>query len=298
MKILKIRLMETRRYEEIPIDKIQVLNSRNRNNIRFQENIRSIKDVGLKKPIVVNERYYNKTGNYDLVCGQGRYLAYQALKYSKIPAEVLNCSKKQAYLLSLVENIARVPPRTMWFAYEIKRMHDSGFTFIQISSVTGKDETYIRDYIRLVEQGEERLIKGVEGGVFPISFAKLVAKSDNSTIQNVLMDAFDKGIVNSTNFPTVRKIINLRRNHSKGPEKKDRSTRSQPSVYTVKQLKADITKVTKEKKAFVNETSLKENRLLCLLDGLNTLWRDKTTADLITSEGIGPVPELKGTYNV
>jgi hypothetical protein len=66
----------------------------------------------------------------------------------------------------------------------------------------------------------------------------------------------------------------------------------------VKQLKTDITKLTKEKEAFVNESSIKENRLLTLLDGLNTLWRDKTTAELMTSEEVGPVPELKGTYNV
>lgn len=298
MKISKIRLMKDRKYEEIPIDKIRVLNSRNRNNMRFQENIRSIKDVGLRRPIQVNERYYNKTGYYDLICGEGRYLAYKALKYTAIPVEVLNCSKKQAYLFSLVENIARVPPGTMWFACEVKRMHDSGFTLMQISNITGKCETYIRDYIRLVEQGEERLIKGVEDGIFPISFAKHVAKSDSSNIQNVLMDAYDKGIVNSTNYPTVKRIIDLRLRRGKEPGKRVCSVRSPSSDYTVKQLKKDITKLTKEKEAFVNESSIKENRLLSLLDGLNTLWRDKPTAELITSEEVGPVPELKGTYNV
>ena len=298
MKFSKIILMKDRKYEEIPIDKIKVLNSRNRNKARFQENIRSIKDVGLKRPIQVNERYYNRAGYYDLICGQGRYLAYKALKYTVIPAEVLNCSKKQAYLLSLVENIARVPPGTMWFACEVNRMHKSGFTLMQISNVTGKSETYIRDYIRLVEQGEERLIKGVEDGIFPISFARQVARSDSSNIQNVLMDAYDKGIVNSTNFPTVKRIIDLRLRRGKEPERKGCYVRSPSSNYTVKQLKTDITKLTREKEAFVNESSIKENRLLSLLDGLNALWRDKATAELITSEGIGPVPELKGTYNV
>jgi ParB family chromosome partitioning protein len=298
MKLSKIKLMKDRKYEKIPIDKIKVLNSRNRNKVRFQENIRSIKDIGLKRPIQVNERYYNKTGYYDLICGQGRYLAYKALKCTVIPAEVLNCSKKQAYLLSLVENIARVPPGTMWFACEVKRMYNNGFTLMQISNITGKSETYIRDYIRLVEQGEERLIKGVEDGIFPISFAKQVARSDSSNIQNVLMDAYDKGIVNSTNFPTVKRIIDLRLRRGKEPERKDYSVRSSSSGYTVKQLKTDITKLTREKEAFVNESSIKENRLLSLLDGLKALWRDKATAELITSEGIGPMPELKGTYNV
>ena len=298
MKAIKIKMMKARKFEELPVEKIKVLNSRNRNNTRFQDNIRSIKDVGLKKPIVVNGRYYDRSGYYDLVCGEGRYIAYKALKHTKIPAEIISCTKKEAYLFSLVENIARVPPATMWFAHEVKRMHDNGFTLAQISNITGKDEPYIRDYIRLVEQGEERLIKGVEDGVFSISFAKLVAKSDDSTIQTVLMDAYDKGIVNSTNFPTVRKIIDLRLNRGKGPAGKGHLSHPRSESYTVKQLESDISKVTKEKEAFVNESTLKENRLLSLLDGLRTLWRDKTTADILTSEGIGPIPELKGTYNV
>jgi ParB family chromosome partitioning protein len=290
--------MKDRKYEEIPIDKIRVLNSRNRDNVRFKENIRSIKDVGLRKPIQVNERYYNRTGYYDLVCGQGRYLAYKALEYTTIPAEVLNCSKKQAYLLSLIENIARVSPGTMWFACEVKRMHDNGFTLIQICNITGKCETYVRDYVRLVEQGEERLIKGVEDGIFPISFAKQVAKSESSNIQNILMDAYDKGIVNSTNFPTVKRIIDLRLRRGKEPGRKVCSPSSPLSDYTVRQLKNDIKKLTKEKDAFINESERKENRLISILDGLNSLWKDKMTAELITSEGIGPMPKLKGTYNV
>ena len=298
MKITKIRLMKDRRYADIPIDDIHVMNSRTRDNQRFQENIRSIKDVGLKRPVQVNERYYEKNGYYDLICGQGRYLAYKALNQTTIPAEILNCTKKEAYLLSLIENIARVPPGTMWFAHEVKRMFDSGFTYAQISNVTGKDEGYIRDYIRLVEQGEERLIKGVEDGVFSISFARMVAKSDSSNIQHILMDAYDNGIVNTTNFPTVKKIIDLRMRRRKETEKKDPAPRAPTSDYTVKQLQADITKITKEKEAFVRESTIKENRLLSLLDGLNILWRDAPTAELLTSEGIGPIPELKGTYNV
>ena len=120
MKKSIIRKMEDRKYAIIPVDAIKVLNSRNRDRGRFEENIRSIKDVGLLRPIVVNERYYEKSGFYELVCGEGRYLAYMELEKTEIPAEVINCTRKEAYLCSLVENIARVPPGTMWFAKEVK----------------------------------------------------------------------------------------------------------------------------------------------------------------------------------
>jgi len=292
-----IRSMEHRKYAQIPIGEIKVLNSRNRDKAVFQENIRSIKEVGLLKPIVVNERNYDKNGYYELVCGQGRYLAYKSLGYEEIPAEVINCTAKKAYLYSLVENIARVPHGTMWFANEIKRLRENGFTYEELSKITGKSEAYLQDYICLVEKGEERLIKGVESGLFPITFATKVAHAESAGIQNILMDAYDCGIVNSKNYPTVKKVIDVRiaRGESSG------RTSGKPSIlapnYTIGQLKSDIYKITKEKEAFVNEAEIKENRLLSLLYGLHTIWKDPKVIDLIKSEDIGPMPQLKGKYN-
>ena len=38
----------------------------------------------------------------------------------------------------------------------------------------------------------------------------MVAQSDDANIQNVLMDAFDQGIVNCQNFARARRIIGTR----------------------------------------------------------------------------------------
>jgi ParB family chromosome partitioning protein len=290
--------MSERKYEKIPVDQIRVLNSRNRDKSNFQDNVRSIKDVGLLKPIVVNGRNYRKTNQYELVCGEGRYLAYKELNRSTIPAEIISCTRKEALLYSLVENIARVPPGTMWFAYEIKRMYDAGFTLAQIGNIVGRSEGYLREYIVLVEQGEERLIKGVEDGLFPIKFATQVARSDDAKIQNILMNAFDKNIVNSNNFTTVKNIIELRLNRGKGTKKTNALPHSRSGSYTVTQLKADIKKITQEKEAFVNEASRKENRLLTLLDGLETIWQNKKTVKLLSVAGLGTRPTLEGEYHV
>ena len=77
----KITPMAERKYEMIPISSVKILNSRNRDRLQFEQNIRSIKTVGLLKPVVINARRFEKTGYYELVCGEGRYLAYKALKY-------------------------------------------------------------------------------------------------------------------------------------------------------------------------------------------------------------------------
>jgi ParB family transcriptional regulator, chromosome partitioning protein len=47
---------------------------------------------------------------YNLVCGQGRIEAFPALNQLTIPANVIDASREDPYLMNLVENIARRPP--------------------------------------------------------------------------------------------------------------------------------------------------------------------------------------------
>jgi len=287
--------MTERQYRMIPVDKITVLNSRNRDKEQFAENVRSIDEIGLLKPIVVNGRNVEKTGTYELVCGEGRLLAHKRLQKAEIPAEVIDCDRKTALLYSLVENIARVPPGTMWFAREMKRMHDAGFIFTKIASIVGKPPTYVSDYITLVSQGEDRLIEGVENGLFSMSFAVQVAQSDDTTIQNVLMDAFDGGLVNCNTVTRVRKLLELRINRGKTPQKRNRT---ETEAYNLKDLTREITKATKEKEDFVRETTRKENRLLTLLMGTSTLMADAQFHVLLTSFELSTPPPLSGEYGV
>ena len=59
-----------RRYEEITIDKVKVVNSRNRDQEQFDMNVESIDHVGLLKPIRVNDKFVERTGAYELICGR------------------------------------------------------------------------------------------------------------------------------------------------------------------------------------------------------------------------------------
>jgi len=293
MNTAQIVPMSARKYRNIPLAKIRVLNSRNRDKNQFSENIRSIDAVGLLKPIVVNERPFEKHGYYALVCGEGRFLAYTTLKKDSIPAEVINCDRKTALLFSLVENIARVPPKTISFAREMKRMKDCGLNLLRISQIVGRSEKDVTDYIRLVEMGEERLIVGVEQGLFSISFALAVAKATDENVQTVLMDAFDSGIIDSTNVNKIRIMIELRLNRGKKP---GQSKTGVHPPYTLQELKRDIVKATEKKEGFVRESKAKENRVLNLLDGLDTLWKDEQFVALVSTEGFGERPALIGNY--
>ena len=284
---LEIVPFKSRRYESVPITKIKVINSRSRDQEQFDMNVESIDKVGLLKPVRVNDKFLERTGFYELICGEGRLTAHLRLRQESITAEVVTCTRKEAHLQSLIENIARTKPGSMDFAREIKRLYDEGWSFEQLARITCKSEHYIRDYIRLVEQGEERLIHGVEQGIFPIKFAIQVASTDDSRIQNVLMDAFDEGLVTTNNFGQARKLIAARA--------RDPKTKS-AAKYTVSQLRSDIQDATRSKTSYVREAKAKENRFMALLTGINTLWSDEALLAILKEEKLIGRPELAGDF--
>ena len=73
----------------VPISRIEVLNSRDRNMKVFEEIVDNIRCIGLKKPITVTERP-GQDGqiSYHLVCGEGRLNAFRILGETHIPARV------------------------------------------------------------------------------------------------------------------------------------------------------------------------------------------------------------------
>ena len=289
MESIPIVLMKDRRREMIPIDKIKVVNSRSRDESQFALNVQSIEANGQLKDIRVNDKFLVKEGFYELICGEGRLIAAKRLGKTHIRAEIVTCSRKQAYIESLVENLARSRPKSMEFARELKRLSDEGWTCDQLASIACKSSEHVRQMIQLVENGEERLIQGVEQEIFPISFAILVAGSDSANVQNVLMDAFGHGIVNTANFAKARSIITSRL------EGKKRKNKGEMTVAT---LTNDITNATQAKESYVKEAQGKESRLYSLLDGLATLWKDVSFLNLVKREGLNQQPELKGKYNI
>src|ERR1700733_15877184 len=113
----------------IPIEQIRILNPRQRDQKKFEVIIQSIKNLGLKKPIQISLRTEGEAEKpgYDLICGQGRIQAFKALGYTEIPAIVIEISKEERLVRSLVENIARRYPQPMDLIREIERLKAQGY---------------------------------------------------------------------------------------------------------------------------------------------------------------------------
>src|SRR5438552_16504305 len=97
-----------RRLQVIPIEQIRILNPRARNQRNFTEIVKSIAQVGLKRPITVSPRCSETDPfKYDLVCGQGRIEAFVQLGQTEIPAMLVEAEESDCLVMSLVENCAR-----------------------------------------------------------------------------------------------------------------------------------------------------------------------------------------------
>ena len=135
----------------IPIEQIRILNPRHRDQKKFEAIVQNIKNVGLKMPIQVSLRPATdkEEAGYDLVCGQGRLEAFIALGHKEIPAIVVEISREERLLRSLVENIARRYPQPMDLIREIERLKAPGYSNHQIGEkldvsgnlVGGTDDT-------------------------------------------------------------------------------------------------------------------------------------------------------------
>jgi len=142
MENAETRQMKYRLYRTIPVEAIRIVNSRGEEE-QLLGNMKNIDRAGFLKPVMVNERFFRETGKYELVYGKESYFAHKQLGRRKIAAEVISCSRRQAYLISLVESPARLLPGSMRFEREIKRLCDNGMSHKRVAEIIGKSEAYV-----------------------------------------------------------------------------------------------------------------------------------------------------------
>src|SRR5471032_874745 len=113
----------------IPIEQIRIVNHRHRDPKKFAAIVQNIKNVGLKMPIQVSRQpaTEKEEAGYDLICGQGRIEAFIALGHKEIPAVVVEVSKEDRLLRSLVENMARRHHAPLALIREIERLKAAGY---------------------------------------------------------------------------------------------------------------------------------------------------------------------------
>ena len=208
--------MEPKQLEQarlVPVDAITVLNPRERNPKIFEEITRNIGAIGLKRPITVAVRDKLADGgtDYELVCGQGRLEAFKALGQSEIPAIVINASREDCLVMSLVENLARRQHHSLDLLRDVKRLKEKGYSIPEIANKTGLSKKYVSGVIKLIESNEHRLPRATESGKIPISIAVEIAEADDVGVQAVLRKAYEDGHLRGARLIAARRLVEARR---------------------------------------------------------------------------------------
>lgn len=275
----------------IPIDRIRILNPRHRERKKFEAIVQSIKDLGLKKPIQVSRRAKDEAEGpgYDLVCGQGRIEAFTALGYKEIPAIVVEISKEDRLLRSLVENMARRSPAPMELINEIERLKNRGYSLGDIARKLGSDVATISGLVALKQAGEERLPEATLSGKVPLSVAAEIAKAQGAEMQRELLKAYEAKQLNYCSIRTVKRLMDQRRNlgkqrGSKGPTPHKRLTSADSLVNTYR-------RESERQKLMVKKARVCEAKLLFVVTALRKLIADEDFLNLLRAEALATMPK-------
>lgn len=201
--------MSNNRIELIEISRIKIMNPRSRNKVVHDEIKNSIDTSGLRKPVSVREIKDSKY-QYALICGQGRLEALSAIGENHVPAIIKEINQEDAYVMSLVENIARRKPRASELYERISEMSARGIADADIAKYLSCSENWVRSILLMLSKGERKLLAAVESGKIPLYLAVEFARSDGAETQDILINAYEKGIINSKNVGKIKDILSLR----------------------------------------------------------------------------------------
>jgi ParB family transcriptional regulator, chromosome partitioning protein len=275
----------------IPIDRIRILNPRHRDRTKFEIIVQSIKNLGLKKPIQVSLRSTQEEegAGYDLVCGQGRIEAFIALGHKEIPAVIVEISKEERLLRSLVENMARRYPAPLALIREIERLKVAGYGNTEIARKLDLDNTMVAGLIALQNAGEERLLDAASSGRIPLGVAMDIAKADSVETQRELLKAYETKQLNQVSIRTVKRLIDQRRFAGKQRDTSNRAGRKK--LTSVESLVNAYRRESQKQKLMIRKAKICDAKLVFIVTAFDKLLNDENFVTLLRAESLSTMPK-------
>jgi len=253
-------------------------------------NVASIANNGQLKDIRVNDKFLDKDGVYELIFGEGRLIAHQRLE-NPTSGRGRTCTRKQAYLESLVENLARSRPGTMDLPRELKRLHDAGWEDDKLAMVACKSASTSGNTSACGKWRGTTRSRG-RTGHFSDLLAILVAGHRRHGHSECPDGRLRQGIVNCSNFAKARALIGARMD-----KRKRRGANTQAGEYTVATLTMTLPMPRRPGIPTCGRPRPKKAGCSC---SLTASPRSGKTGAAETADGRGldKRPELSGTYNL
>jgi ParB family chromosome partitioning protein len=235
----------------------------------------------------VVRREHSNGPRYELVCGQGRLEAYRALGQREIPALIVDADAEDCLVMSLVENCARRHHRAIDLLHDIEGLKHRGYSQAEIARKTDLTVEYVRGVIRLLEEGEHRLLRAVECGQIPVSIAVEIAEADDVGVQRALQQAYEKNLLRGRKLLIAKRLIEERRRRGKGLRTtgpKRENTLSSDALLRAYHQETD------KKRLLVRKADTTRGRLIFVTEALRKLLADEHFVTLLRAEGLDTLP--------
>jgi ParB family transcriptional regulator, chromosome partitioning protein len=175
----------------VDVDISKIKQSKNiRHDISDTEELaKSVEQKGLLQPILVR----TLDGYFEIVAGNRRFYACQALGWKKIPCHIIELDDKQAFEVSLIENVQRkslsaIDEATAFKAY----VSDFGWGGVSdLASKIGKSLSYVTKRIKLLNLPSDVLESIMNRRLDPSLAEELLSIKDGnkqSTLANLIAD--------------------------------------------------------------------------------------------------------------
>lgn len=273
---------------QIPINAIEVLNPRARNRKIFDELVESIRTVGLKRPITVRRAPDGE--GFQLVCGQGRMEAFVKLGETHIPAMIVEATRNECFVMSLVENMARRNLSPLELIQEVGVLRERGYSHAEIAEKVGFSPEYVYTINLLLEKGEERLLNAVERGIIPHSIAAEIARADDNDVQRALTEAYEAGSLPGDQVLAIRRIVDERNLMGK-TIKSINNSKAKRQPTTAAALVRAYQKEVERQKLLVKKATLTQGRLSFIVGAMTKLLAEDHFVTLLRAEGMASLPQ-------
>lgn len=169
---------------------------------KLKDLISSIKEKGVLQPILVRQT----DSGFEIIAGERRFRAAQALAVEKIPVIVKDVKDEEALVISLIENIQREGLNPIEEARAFQKLLDK-FNFSQddIAKALGKDKATISNTLRLLKLPED-VQRCLAKGEITVGHAKVLLSIDDSQKQRRLCQLI---ISKSLSVRELENIVNM-----------------------------------------------------------------------------------------
>ncbi len=141
----------------------------------------------------------------------------------------------------------------------------------------------------MLDQGEERLIEGVQRGAIPLTTALEIAraKDDDESLGGMLQEAYENGQLNRRQIIETKRLVEKRQAY--GPGSPD-PAQIKPPTSSYSLVRTYQREVERQRK-MVLKAEHAHQRLLLVVQGLKKLFSDEHFVNLLRAEGLDTLPK-------